>query len=84
MTTRSILASALLLASVATPAFAEPAPIPAPNPTMRPAQVDAAAAVTSPDRFCIKETLTGTRIQRQMCRTRQEWSRQGVDVDARR
>lgn len=71
---------AIAAASIAAPAFADPAPIP---PAPKPAAQEAGAPSIAP-RFCIKEALTGSRIERKMCRTREEWSKQGVDVDARR
>lgn len=32
-------------------------------------------------RYCIRYTPTGSRIERQRCQTKAEWSAEGVDVD---
>ena len=43
---------------------------------------DQAPAGTADTRYCMKvEAVTGTRVERTECWTRQEWAEQGVDVD---
>ena len=51
------------------------------------AQSDARRGAAAPDapadaRYCLRvEPITGSRIETVQCRTREEWSEQGVDLD---
>ena len=67
------LAVALSILVVGTPALAQPLP----------ADPRAGAPAAGPGaRYCMRvEAATGSRIERVMCWTRQEWFEQGVDVD---
>ena len=49
----------------------------------QPLAVPAGAPVAGPNaRYCLKvEASTGSRIERVMCWTRQQWTEQGVDID---
>jgi hypothetical protein len=68
-------------AIVATLALAAAAPVMADD--SRPAKPTAEAkspkkAVANPDqRVCIRDTLTGSRVPRNFCKTRAEWAREG-------
>jgi hypothetical protein len=33
-------------------------------------------------KYCFTSGVTGSRIEKQVCKTRAEWAREGVDVDA--
>jgi invasion protein IalB len=33
-------------------------------------------------KYCFITNVTGTRIEKKVCKTRSEWAREGVDVDA--
>ena len=47
-----------------------------------PNRLKVAPAGTPQTRYCMKiEAVTGTRLERVECWTRQEWADQGVDVD---
>lgn len=51
---------------------------PAPEPTL----AEVAPAGTRGTRYCMRiEAVTGTRIERVRCWTREEWAEQDVDVD---
>ncbi|MGX7953162.1 hypothetical protein ACWPM1_11430 [Tsuneonella sp. HG249] len=59
-------------------AFAAAAPAAAMQDT-RPATAPAGSADT---RYCMRiEAVTGTRVERVRCWTRERWAEQGVDVD---
>jgi hypothetical protein len=47
-----------------------------------PSRMRVAPAGTAETRYCMRiEAVTGTRIEKVVCWTRQEWADQGVDVD---
>jgi hypothetical protein len=67
------LAVALIILAAGAPALAQPLP----------AESRAGAPAAGPAaRYCMRvEAATGSRIERVMCWTRQEWFEQGVDVE---
>lgn len=65
--------SILIAISVAlTPAIAEPRATPEPSPTAVPAKAEA-------KRYCIVDTLIGSRVPKRICHSRSEWLERGVD-----
>lgn len=59
------------------PAFADPRE---PKAEARPTADATAAPAAKPTRYCIMtEAPTGSRIDRQVCQTREAWLRDGVD-----
>jgi hypothetical protein len=38
------------------------------------------ASTSAPSRYCMKDTLPGTRITRSFCKSRQQWFTAGVDL----
>ena len=70
-TTKWILALSAIAAAAPAPAAAEDR-----------VRMATAPAGTSETRYCMKiEALTGSRIERVKCWTRERWAEQGVDVD---
>ncbi len=65
------------LMSVAPAAFAEPAKT-APEPATEQTEAVQAPAAR-PVRYCVIETLTGSRIPVKQCQTRADWLAQGFD-----
>jgi hypothetical protein len=62
------IAAALVLAAAAAPLAAAPG--------------ERAPAGNADTRYCMKvEAVTGTRLERTECWTREQWAEQGVDVD---
>lgn len=60
--------------AVATPAFAQSAPREAAEETRE----NAAEQARDPDRMiCVRAQLTGSRLNRQICRTQREWDEDG-------
>jgi hypothetical protein len=47
-----------------------------------PAPAPVAAAVRKPQRYCFLFNITGSMIERKICKTKQEWADQGIDVTA--
>jgi hypothetical protein len=81
----SLAASTLIaagLACVAAPASAEEQNASAATVA---ATASAAASATSADnkKYCIVESLTGSRMPKKLCRTKAEWQREGVDISAK-
>lgn len=81
-------ASALLVA--AAPAVAanpdnarSTAGAPAPAPTPATADADPVAAKPTHARYCIKDQITGSLISKKVCKTKQEWAAEGVDITAK-
>jgi hypothetical protein len=87
MTIRLVAAAAALvfgIATVAAPAMAEPRTVPAPTSsstespdTARVAKSD--KAPTKATRYCAETEITGSRLTRKYCGTREEWLRDGYD-----
>lgn len=77
--TRTIIVAAAALAGIGT-ANAEPKPpvasVAAPAAAGQSAQADN-------QRYCFREAMTGTRIERTVCKTKSEWSAMGVKLPAR-
>ncbi|MGL4313067.1 MAG: hypothetical protein ACRCSO_03670 [Sphingomonas sp.] len=72
------IASGLMVAAV--PAGAS-APGEAGKTTAAPnAEPTAAAPAAKPQRYCINDTVTGSRLPHRTCLTKEEWAAQGVDV----
>lgn len=42
----------------------------------------AAAESGKEKKYCVRDVITGTRMKSRSCRTKEEWSRDGVDLDA--
>jgi hypothetical protein len=42
-----------------------------------------AAPAAKDKKYCIKDQYTGTRMKAQVCRTKDEWARAGVDITAK-
>ena len=72
---------ALKLSIIAFGMFAAASPVSATQPEL--ANPPTAAPAASPDaRYCLRiEAVTGTRLEKVRCWTRQEWAEQDVDVD---
>lgn len=52
------------------------------TPAAKPAAAAASSAAAKPNRICIKVApMTGSRLEKLECRTRQEWERDGVNID---
>jgi len=71
------LVSGLLVAGL-TPAAAKPRPEPA--QTTQPATE---APKPETRRYCIMADITGSRIPQKLCKTKQQWALEGVDIDAK-
>lgn len=86
MTIRVVAAAAALVlgvATVAAPAMAEPRTVPAPATTTT-ESVDAASTPSGTKakretRYCAETEVTGSRLPRRQCQTREDWLRDGVD-----
>jgi hypothetical protein len=88
MTIRVVAAAAALVfgvATVAAPAFAEPRTVPAPTTTASSESVDTASTsqpgtkAKRATRYCTETEITGSRLPRRHCQTREDWLRDGVD-----
>jgi predicted secreted protein len=55
----------------------------APAADRAPADAPSAAPTTRPQRYCITDTITGSRVPRKVCQTREQWRDQGVELPAR-
>jgi hypothetical protein len=78
MIVRSFIAAAAALTLAGTATAAEPKPpVPAAAPT---AGAGAGVATSGDKRYCIVETLTGSRVPTKVCKTKREWRAQGVDL----
>ena len=52
------------------------------TPAAEPAAATTASAAAKPNRICIKYApMIGSRIEKMECKTRQEWARDGIDID---
>ena len=70
------------LIAAATPAFADAARPSADTATAQIATTKEApkqAAVSSKQRYCVTDTLTGSRLPVKSCQTRDQWLKQGFD-----
>ncbi|MCA3254397.1 MAG: hypothetical protein INF91_02130 [Alphaproteobacteria bacterium] len=91
MTIRSIAIRASLaafaglstVALAAAPANAEPRPVTAPAAQTEDAAGGASADVAKAKKFCVMQTITGSRMPKKTCRTAEEWKAEGVDVSKR-
>ncbi|GAA0440442.1 MULTISPECIES: hypothetical protein [Sphingomonas] len=87
MTIRVVAAAAALVlgvATVAAPAMAEPRTVPAPATTTTTESVDTASTTSGTKakretRYCAETEITGSRLPRRQCQTREDWLRDGVD-----
>lgn len=68
----------LALAAAAADPASKPEPVQAPAPATATAGTRPAAELT---RYCIKDQITGSRIRRKVCQTREEWRRAGVELN---
>lgn len=68
---------AIAAATLAVPAIAQEPSAPRASAVAAPAQVGGTAA--GERRHCVKDTPTGTRIERKDCRTRTQWLAYGFD-----
>lgn len=71
------IASALLVAAM--PAQAS-APDAAGKGASAPSDQPAAAKPAKPTRYCVVETITGSRIEQRTCLTKKEWADRGIDI----
>jgi hypothetical protein len=62
----AMIAAAVLVAGATAPAYAADPTGEAPKPA-------ATAKAEKAKRYCVVDTLTGSRVQRKICRTRAEW-----------
>ncbi|MEG3125709.1 hypothetical protein [Sphingomonas sp. GB1N7] len=70
------------LIAVATPAFADvakPMSDASAEVSTAPAATAAPKSAVKPTRYCIKETITGSRLPTRVCNTREDWLAQGFD-----
>lgn len=51
------------------------------EPTQNTLKSGQQAPAAADKKFCIKDTVTGTRMKAQECRTKAEWTRAGIDID---
>lgn len=65
--TNILAAAAIAVAGLSTPAFAD-TPASDPTPTATPDQPAAASK-----RYCVVTKVTGSRLERKICKTRTEW-----------
>ncbi|MCG7348111.1 hypothetical protein [Sphingomonas sp. ACRSK] len=85
MTIRVVAAAAALVlgvATVAAPAMAEPRTVPAPATTTESADTASTTSGTKAKRetrYCAETEITGSRLPRRQCQTREDWLRDGVD-----
>lgn len=75
-------ASALLVA-VAMPANASDVPQPAANASDAAPALEQTVARPADKKYCIIDTMTGSNMQRKVCKTIKQWHDQGVDIEAR-
>jgi hypothetical protein len=72
----AMIAAAVLVAGATAPAYAA-------DPTTDAAKPVTAAKAEKAKRYCVADTLTGSRVQKKICRTREEWiARGGFDPSA--
>ena len=62
---------AMAVALAATVSGIPAKPMASPSPTEK----------ASPTRYCIVDAITGSRVPKKVCATRQEWQERGVDID---
>lgn len=70
---------AIIAATLAVPAAAQPETAPRTPAIAAPAQAGGAAAAKKETRYCVDRATTGSRIKRRTCLTRDVWMEQGVD-----
>lgn len=76
---RSIAIAAAALLATAAPAIARPADTEAAARRTEAASTLERVAANPATRFCVNETVTGSRITRKICHTRSEWIARGAD-----
>ncbi len=69
----------LSLAAAAIGAQASAADTAATTAATASATAPAAQSAAKPKSYCVKEALTGSRLERKVCKTRDEWLAQGWD-----
>jgi hypothetical protein len=74
----SIFIATLALGTVAVPATDPETPVAAVAPASLPTPT-----VSAKTRYCVVDTLTGSRIPRRACKTRAEWLERGFDPAAK-
>jgi hypothetical protein len=75
--------SALAVAAAPLPAFAAPAESRT-APAAAPAEQSGGGAKTKSHavKYCVVDKLTGSRIAKKTCKTKEEWARDGIDITA--
>lgn len=68
------------LAGIAIVATAAPAMARDADPKTERAAAAKATKAKGPQRYCVDEAATGSRLQRRTCMTASEWSAHGVDI----
>lgn len=74
-------AAAFSLAALSGPALAKDAPTGS-NTVSSNTSVETAAKPAKERRYCVKESFTGTRLVKRICKTKKEWAKDDVDVEA--
>jgi hypothetical protein len=70
----------VIAAVTAAAQVAAPASTPATAPSITaPAQTEGGTARAKPTRYCVIGTVTGSRIERKTCHTREAWLAEGFD-----
>lgn len=67
----------LMIAALAVAAAASPLSATMPEPT----ETGTAPAASETAKYCLNIEITGSRVEKVLCLTRQEWADQEVDVD---
>ena len=83
---KTLLSIAALGLVSATPAIAQPfspsraAPAANAPALVAPAPTGSAGSVAKPTRYCVmQESMTGSRLRKKVCNTREDWLKQGFD-----
>ena len=77
----TLAAASVLLAGFTTPAVAKDAAV---NEQAKTVTTGAGASVESAaeKKYCIKDTITGSRQTKKICKTKEQWSAAGVEIPA--
>jgi hypothetical protein len=80
MTNLFLLTTVAVLSIATSPVIAaETRPATAPTTTAAPQAADATRVATSAKKYCVVDSITGSRIARKICKTRDAWLDQGFD-----
>ncbi|PAX08685.1 hypothetical protein [Sphingomonas lenta] len=70
---------AVIAATLAVPAVAQPEAAPRRPAIAAPAQAGGPATAKKETRYCVDDVVTGSRLRRRTCDTRANWLREGYD-----